>query len=52
MIYIPLACRILVLQLGIQLVPQALEVWSLNHWTTRELSKKDTSYHAIIALLV
>ena len=31
------ACRILVPQQGIQPVPLAVEAWSLNHWTTREV---------------
>ena len=32
-----LTCGILVLQPRIKLLPLALEVWSLNHWTTREV---------------
>lgn len=32
-----MACRILVLQLGIELMPPALSVWSLNHGTAREV---------------
>ena len=31
------ACRILVSQPGIEPVPPAVEVWSLNHWTAREV---------------
>ena len=31
------ACGILVSQLGLEFIPPALEVWSLNHWTTREV---------------
>ena len=31
-----MACGILVPKPGIELVPPAVEVWSLNHWTTRE----------------
>ena len=31
------ACRILVPRPGIEPVPPALEVWSLNHWTAREV---------------
>ena len=31
------ACKILVLQPGIKPRPTAVEVWSLNHWTAREL---------------
>ena len=31
------ACGILVPQPGIEAMPPALEVWSLNHWTTREV---------------
>ena len=34
---VPLACGILAPQLGIEPVPLALEAWSLNHWTTREV---------------
>ena len=30
------ACWILVLQTGIKFMPTAVEVWSPNHWTTRE----------------
>ena len=33
----PVACGILVPQPGIKPAPPALEVWSLNHWTTREV---------------
>ena len=29
--------RILVLPLGMELVNPAVEAWSLNHWTTREV---------------
>ena len=32
-----MACRILVPQIGIKPVPPALEVWSPNPWTTREV---------------
>ena len=32
------ACGISVLRPGIKPVPLALPVWSLNHWTTREVS--------------
>ena len=31
------ACGILVPQPGIEHVPPALEAWSLNHWTSREV---------------
>ena len=31
------ACRILVPQPGIKPVPPAVEAWSLNHWTAREV---------------
>ena len=31
------ACRILVPQPGIPPTPPALEAWSLNHWSTREV---------------
>ena len=34
-----MACEILVPQPGIELVSPALEAWSLNHWTTREIPK-------------
>ena len=32
-------CGILVPQLGIEPTPPALEVWSLNQWTTKEVLK-------------
>ena len=32
------ACRISVPQPGIELMPSAVEVWSLNQWTAREVS--------------
>ena len=32
-----LACRILVPQPGTKSAPPAVEVWSLNHWTAREV---------------
>ena len=35
-----MACRILVPQPGIELVPPAVEARSLNHWTTREIPEK------------
>ena len=35
-----MACRILVPQPGIEPVPPAVEVWSLNHWTTKEVPLK------------
>ena len=31
------ACGILVPRPGMERVPPALEVWSLNHWSTREV---------------
>ena len=31
------ACGILVPQLGIKPVPPRVEVWSLNHWTAKEV---------------
>ena len=31
------ACRILVPRPGIEPVPPAVEGWSLNHWTAREV---------------
>ena len=33
-------CRILVSRPGIKQVPPAMEVWSLNHWTVREIPIK------------
>ena len=33
------ACGILVTQPGIEHVPPAVEVWSLNHWIAREVPK-------------
>ena len=30
-------CGVLVSQLGMELVPPAVEAWSPNHWTTREV---------------
>ena len=35
--YAHVACGILVHQPGIELMPPALEAWSLDHWTTREV---------------
>ena len=32
-----MACGILVLQPGIEPTPLAVEAWSLNHWTAREV---------------
>ena len=32
-----MACRILVPQSGIEPAPLGMEVWSLNHWTAREV---------------
>jgi len=32
-----MACGLLVPQPGIELMPPALKVWSLNHWTTLEV---------------
>ena len=32
-----MACGLLVPQTGIKPVPPAVEVWSLNHWTAREV---------------
>ena len=34
-----MACRILIPQPGVDLVPPAVEAWSLNHWTSREVPK-------------
>ena len=36
----PPACRSLFLQPEIESVPPAVEVWRLNHWTTREFHGK------------
>lgn len=33
------ACRILVLEAGIEPVPPAVVVWSLNSWTAREVPR-------------
>ena len=35
-----MACGILVPQSGIELMPPALQVSSLNHWTAREVSRR------------
>ena len=35
----PVACRILVPQPGMGPTSPAVEVWSLNHWTTREVPR-------------
>ena len=35
------ACRILVPRWGIEPAPPAVEVWSLNHWATREVPEDD-----------
>ena len=32
-----MACKILVPQKGIKPAPPAVEAWSVNHWTTREV---------------
>ena len=32
-----MACWLLVLQPGIRPVPLAMEAWSFNHWTAREV---------------
>ena len=32
-------CRILAPQPGMQMMPPAVEAWSLNHWTTREVPR-------------
>ena len=37
-------CGILVPQPGIKLMLSALEAWSLNHWTTREVLRKQYFY--------
>ena len=40
-IYLPhrVACGNLVPQAGIEPAPPAVEAWSLNHWTTKEVLK-------------
>ena len=38
------ACGILVPRPGIQPVPPAVEAWSLNHWTTREVPTLSNFY--------
>ena len=35
-----MACGILVPQPGLKPAPPTREVWSLNHWTTREVPKE------------
>ena len=40
------ACRILVLQPGIEPVPSAVEAWSRKHWTASEFLAEVT-YHLI-----
>ena len=35
----PVVCGILVPRPGIELMPSAMEAWSLNHWTTREVPR-------------
>ena len=37
------ACGTLVPRPGIEPVPPAVEAWSLNHWTPREVPKVDLS---------
>ena len=32
-----MACKMLVPQPGMEPMPPAVEMWSLNHWTTREV---------------
>jgi len=32
-----MACEILIPQPEVELMPSAVEAWSLNHWTTREV---------------
>ena len=46
------ACGILVLRPGIEPIPPALEVWSLNHWTTREVHRLIYSYTLLITTYV
>ena len=36
-----MACGVLVSSPGIEPVPPAMEVWSLNHWTTWEVTEVD-----------
>ena len=33
---LPIACGILLPGSGIELIPSAVKVWSLNHWAIRE----------------
>ena len=44
-----LAYRILVPQPGIKAMLPAVEVWGLNHWTTREVLSKDFSSSVMIS---
>ena len=37
LVLVAAACGILVPQPGITPAPAAMEAWSLNHWTTREV---------------
>ena len=36
-VFVVLACGILVPPPGIEPMPTAVEAWSLNHWTAREV---------------
>ena len=42
--FFPVACGILAPQPGIEPVPPAVEVWSLSHWTAREVSSIHFSF--------
>ena len=44
-----MAYRILVPQPGIKAMLPAVEVWGLNHWTTREVLSKDFSSSVMIS---
>ena len=41
-------CGILVLRPGIEPIPPALEVWSLNRWTTREVHRLIYPYALLV----
>ena len=41
-------CRILVPGPGIEPMPPGVEVWSLNHWTSREAPGETTLYHRYV----
>ena len=47
-----MACGILVPSPGIELVPPALEVCSLNHWSTRKVPPKYIFIHEFLNILL